>query len=534
MANAAASLLSFVGPVAEAFVVDQRIITAIMGPYGSGKTTTCIRKILESAFWQKPGPDGVRRVRWCVVRDTYQQLETNVLNSWFTWFPKTKQNWVGGNVMCHRLNFDVVLMDGQPPEPIYLEVYFRAMGDNKAEDVLKGLELTGLWLNEVDTLDKGVLSYGLPRCGRYPSAKDGGCQWYGVICDFNAPDEDNWTYELLVEQVLPIDAKAEASLREKVGPRFGIGFHRQPGGRSVDPPPENLQNLDPNYYATMIVGLDENGIARFVDNEFGAVSNGQPVYPQFNTNLHVSAADVRADPDLPLLAGLDGGRTPALVFAQHDPVGDQLRLLREVVLYDPKKPKELRRLGAKAFGEICASRCAEWFPELEPGVLFYDPALDYGTEDDGHDFLAEFLEEFPWQRTSPGGEPGNRIDPRLSAVTNRLERAPGGRPALLFAPDPCVRIGRMAFKSGYVLERVGQGKGKTGRFRSIPEKNDYSHIADAIAELCLGVQNRGRMILGLREGRAGRRGSGGSVDYGNGFFRPSGAPERAERRVPGR
>jgi hypothetical protein len=524
VANArnAAALLGFVGPVAEAFVADQRIITAIMGPYGSGKTTTCIRKILESVFWQQPGPDGVRRARWCVVRDTYQQLETNVLNSWFTWFPKTKDNW-NGREMVHRLHFDVALLDGQPPQPIYLEVYFRAMGDNKAEDVLKGLELTGLWLNEVDTLDKGVLSYGLPRCGRYPSAKDGGCQWYGLIADFNAPDEDNWTYALLAEGQLPIDAKAEASLREKVGPRFGIGFHRQPGGRSVTPPPENIQNLDPNYYANMIIGLDENGIKRFVDNEFGAVRKGQPVYPEFNAITHVAADDLRADPDLPLIAGLDGGRTPALIFAQHDPVSDQLRLLREVVLYDPQKPRELRRLGANAFGEICAARCAEWFPDHEPGVLFYDPALDYGTEEDGDDFLADFQEAFPWRRVSPGGEPGNRIDPRLEAVRKRLTRLPGGKPALLFAPDPAVRVGRLAFKSGYVLERVAEGNGRTGRFRSIPEKNDYSHIGDAIAELCLGVQNRGRMIANLVNARDVRRAAmaGGNVEFGSGFFRPA-------------
>ena len=106
-------------------------------------------------------------------------------------------------------------------------------------------------------------------------------------------------------------------------------------------------------------------------------------------------------------------------------------------------------------------------------------------------------------------------------MTNRLERAPGGRPALLFAPDPCVRIGRLAFKSGYVLERVGDKNGKTGRFRSIPEKNDYSHIADAIAELCLGVQNRGRMISNLRGAREQRRGGGGKVDYGTGYFSPA-------------
>lgn len=514
------SLFAPVGPVAEAFVNGQMLIEAIMGPYGSAKTTMCIRKAVMMTLWQNPGPDGVRRSRGAVVRDTYSQLETNVLNSWFTWFPKDLpgSEW-NGREMKHVVRFAVNTLDGSPPIRIEMEVYFRAMGDRKAEDVLKGLELTWLWLNEVDTLDRSVLRFGLPRCGRYPSAKDGGCAWYGVMCDFNAPDEDNWTYELLVEKRLPIDDKAAASLREKVGPRFGIAFHRQPGGR--EPGAENLGNLPPGYYDSMIIGMSENDIKRFVDNEFGAVRKGQPVYPEFNQAVHVSDTDLRCNPDLPMLGGLDGGRTPALVLGQYDPTADQLRILREVVLYDPQKRTELRRLGAKAFGEIAAAHAAEWFPEATFGVLFYDPAIDWGTEEDGYDFLAEFTEAFPWERTSPGGEPGNRIDPRLDATRKRLTALPGGKPALLLNADPACRVLRLACKSGYVLERVGEGGGKTGRFRSIPEKNDYSHVADAIAELCLGVQNRRRMIDNLRMGRAERRGSGGKVEYGAGFFAPS-------------
>ena len=72
-----------------------------------------------------------------------------------------------------------------------------------------------------------------------------------------------------------------------------------------------------------------------------------------------------------------------------------------------------------------------------------------------------------------------------------------------------------------VLERVAEKSGKTGRFRSIPEKNVYSHIADAIAELCLGVQNRSRMITNLRMGREARAQAGGKVEYGGGYFRPA-------------
>src|SRR3546814_5742951 len=76
--EARAVTLAPVGPVAQRFLSDRRFITAIMGPYGSGKTTTCFQKILNATLWQRPGRDGVRRSRGMVVRSTYGQLETNV------------------------------------------------------------------------------------------------------------------------------------------------------------------------------------------------------------------------------------------------------------------------------------------------------------------------------------------------------------------------------------------------------------------------------------------------------------------------
>lgn len=517
--NAHTTLMAPVGPVAEAFIHDEHSIAGLMGPYGSAKTTSCIRKIITIAMKQHPQADGVRRSRGCVVRDTYQQLETNVLNSWFTWFPKDMpgSEW-NGRKMMHKVRFYVTEVDGSDPIALEIEVYFRAMGDQKAEQVLKGLELTWLWLNEADTLDKAVLSYGLPRCGRYPSKKDGGCAWYGVFCDFNAPDIDNWTYELLVEQKLPIDEKVIEKLRAKIGERFGVAFFRQPGGRSVDPPPENIMNLEEGYYETLMIGLTENEIRRFVDNQFGVVLDGQPVYPEFNPEIHMAKTVLAPLPGVPILAGLDGGRTPALIFFQNDERAGQLRALREVVLYDPLKPKELLRLGMDAFGEIAAERAASEFPDHDVQVVFYDPALDYGTDEDVAEDVADIADHFAGTKFSPGGEPDNRINPRLKAVRKRLTDLPGGQPGILISA--CCSVTRKALAGGYIFERVGDPR--TGRFRDKPLKNQFSHIADALAEGCLGVQNRGRLLRRAAQTRAERaaRKAESGVSYGKGYFRP--------------
>lgn len=530
MSEAGLSLMAPVGPVAEAFIHDQRMITAVMGPYGSAKTTSCIRKIVQSAFWQKPGPDGVRRVRWCVVRDTYQQLETNVLNSWFTWFPKTKANW-NGRQMVHRLRLEVAFLDGMEPQVIEIEAYFRAMGDQKAEDVLKGLELTGLWLNEVDTLDKGVLRFGLPRCGRYPPAKDGGCQWYGVIADFNAPDIDNWTYDLLVEetplkQKLALDDDGYERLVEAVGSRFGIGFHRQPGGRSVDPEPENLRNLPQGYYANLLIGMSSNDIRRFVDNEFGAVRSGQPVYPEYNDELHCSKEKLKPLSALPVAMGVDGGATPAIVFGQREESG-RIRWINELVVIDPKDSDVLERMGPETFGQHAGEFWKEHFGHCDFGGAWADPA--WWTEgEDRLGWYTLFWRAFQeavgpaarrW-KLKPAPGKGNRLHERIEAVRRPLRQMIDGSPA--FVVSSACRMIRRGFNNGYVFVRTQLSNG-TGRWGDKPVKNDYSHPHDAGQCLNLGLQNRGAMAESARvQSREAKRRAGArkSIDFGSSAFAP--------------
>lgn len=494
--SGAASLMSYVGPVAEAFVRDQRCITAIMGPFGSAKTTSCIRKIILSALWQNPGPDGVRRVRWCCVRDTYPQLEANVMESWFSWFPKTKDNWNGKS---YRHTIDLRVIDETGSEvPINIDMHFKAMGDRKAEDVLKGLELTGLWLNETDTLDMSVFLFGWPRTGRYPSAKDGGCNWRGVICDFNAPDIDNWTYDFLIEQNLGLSDEQIDELKRELGANFGVGFYRQPGGRSVSPPPENLHNLPKGYYPGLILGYANkpNYLKRFVDNEFGAVFNGQPVFPEFNRDIHVVKGGIAAEPGYPIHGGLDGGRTPALILFQL--VNGQMRVLNEVVVFEPQsrgqksaEDQTLQRLGPKAFADMVREFVATHYPDSRLGTIFYDPAADYGDDDEDASWLTDFKRALKGAQFRPGGKERNLLNPRLEAVRDRLVKMTGGRPDMLIS-DKCRQLVR-GFAGGYVIERVELSNG-TGRFRDKPTKNDFSHVMDALQYGALGAQTRAAVL----------------------------------------
>jgi hypothetical protein len=93
-----AQLMKPTGPVGEAFLNDKRMITGIMGPVGSAKTTKCVAKMVKSALWQEPGPDGIYRAKWGVIRDTYPQLKKTVLATWHRWFPKS---WANGTARRH-------------------------------------------------------------------------------------------------------------------------------------------------------------------------------------------------------------------------------------------------------------------------------------------------------------------------------------------------------------------------------------------------------------------------------------------------
>ncbi len=488
-----ADLLKPVGPKAEAFVKDKRLLTGIMGPPGSAKSTMCIRKIVfESPLWQVPGPDGVIRVRWACVRATFPQLQRTAIKSWGMWFPMDRNHW-NQSTMTHTMRYQLVDAATGAAVTVELEMIFIALNDLSADEVLPGLELTGLWLNEINTLPMRVWLIGAGRTGRYPPAKFGGCTWSGVIADMNAPDFDSWTYELLVEGNFGLDDETEKLLREQLGPRFGVGFYRQPGWRSIDPPPENLQNVEKGYGAKLMMTYAKhpNLFRRLVDNEFGTVVDGQPVFPEYNAEFHRSPIPLDPLPDYPIYGGLDGGRTPAIIFFQ---VPGYKRVLKELVVYDPSKNQSsdnihLERMGPSYFGKLTKEFCINHFGDRDVDTIFYDPSIDFGQEEDGYDWLEFFRKEFPC-KFLPGGEEGNRLEPRLEAVRQTFNESPGGNPGILISSDCPVLLRGLA--GGYAYDTAKTSVGLT--LRKTPVKGPWSHAQDGMQHGFVGYNMRGRGV----------------------------------------
>ena len=479
MSDLVQRLMSAPGPVGRAFLHDKSLFPLIMGPVGSAKTTMCIARAVMATLWQEPGQDGVRRSRGVIIRDTYPNLKETTVQSWHQWFPKELGEWSGDSPFTHRLAFGI-----SRPRDVQIEAVFMAIGDRRVEDVLRGSEWTWGWLNEADRLSPAVAQFLLGRL-RWRSPKGGG-GWVGLWADCNAPDTDNWVYKWFV------DREATGELGEG-----NLTFHRQPGGRS--PAAENLGNLlgGRTYYDRQMIGASKDYVRRMIDNEFGAVRNGMPVFPEFQDSMHVSAEDVAPAAGLPLIVAADAGLTPAAVIGQVMPDG-QLRILDELVFWI-EDGQQLDRTGPRAFGRALRALLQARFPGMEVAHAACDPAAGKGT--DGS------IEDLSWMqqasieaklRFRPAPCPDNSLAVRLEAVRRPLLRTlEGQRPGLLISRR--AKTLRRAMNSGYVYRRTALAGGD-GRYSNEPVKNQFSHIADAAQYFCLAAGEGRAAISGRADG----------------------------------
>jgi len=75
------------GPVAAKFHNASGFVRGLMGPVGSGKSSSCCVEIVMRSLQQEPWYDGVRRSRWAIIRNTYPELKSTTIKTWETWFP---------------------------------------------------------------------------------------------------------------------------------------------------------------------------------------------------------------------------------------------------------------------------------------------------------------------------------------------------------------------------------------------------------------------------------------------------------------
>jgi hypothetical protein len=484
------------GPVAKSFMKSNAFVRGIQGPVGSGKSVVCAVELMRRAMQQAPDADGIRRTRWAVIRNTFPELKTTTVKTWLDWFPERdfgKFNWTPP--FTHHIRKGS--MDA--------EIIFFALDRESDVSKLLSLELTGAWVNEAREMAKPIVDMLTGRVGRFPSKKNGGPSWHGIVMDTNAMEPDHWWPLMSGDSPIPEEMDEQEALM-LVKP-VGWEFFKQPpamleildggkvAGYEPNPAAENVKNLVDGYYQQQIQGKTRSYINVYVMNRLGAVIDGQVVYPNFREERHVAKSKVRLIPGLPLLVGVDFGLTPAAVIGQN--VRGRFIIHKEVIALN---------MGAERFSaQLRAILDAPPFSGHEVQI-WGDPAGDQRAQTD---------ETTPFEIFRNNGlpilpAPSNDFILRTEAVSHCLDLRIGDDEGFLL--DPSCIVLKSGFVRGYRYPKI-QISGAT-RYGDRPVKDRYSHPHDALQYLVIGagggraVTRKGRMPVPVTAPRTDAQGSG--------------------------
>lgn len=437
------------GETLKRFGESKAFVQILRGPLAGGKTKAVIVKCLEMLCQQKPDARGVRKSRVGVIRNTYPDLTTTTIRDWVEVIPTALGPLSKGHPPEHTLDF--ALPDGTT---VKAEIIFLAL--DRPDDVkkLRGTQFTFVWINEMKEIPKAIFDMCTGRVDRYPAPQ--WSPWVGIFGDTNAWDDDHWLntlYELWQKGSLP-----------------DYEFFVQPGAVMkengkwvINPGAENLGVVGEQYYLRQLGGKKESYIRVNLANEVGLHFDGRPVHENFSDTTHTAHEDFSPVPGQ-VWVGVDHGLTPSVAFAQK--VNGQWRVFDEIIGIN---------VGAENFAPDIKERVAYW--NAVCGGLDYnfrgDPSGDERAQSDESTvfrvYRANGIMMLPASTT-------NDVSLRRGALERPLTRMINGKPGIIFSPR-CKKL-RKGLAGAFCYKRV-QVAGDE-RFRDIPDKNEYSHVVEAL------------------------------------------------------
>ncbi len=468
------------GQVLHDYLFDDSQVAIIQGPVNSGTSTGSCMRIWRHAAQQRPGSDGLRRSRWLATRNSFPELKSTTVATWLDWFPED----LYGRFYWERpYRHEVEVGD------IRLQMLFMSLDGLEDIRKLRSLELTGVWFNELEFAQKNIFDEAMSRTRRYPAKKDGGSKWTGVIADMNAPPDDHWVPLMRGDIEIPEWMTAEEArefnkpdgwkfflqppglveIKNERGHVVGYKDNANPGDHPAGPA-ENLLWQDhshgESFYMNLIKGKSKQWIDARVLNKISVIYDGMAVFDEtFDESRHVAREVLEPIPGVPIVVGLDFGRTPAAMFCQC--VRGNWRFLRELVA---------REMEAVTFAPIVRRECDTRFPGYQ--FTFYgDPAGDHPGQETSQTCYDIFRSEGMVVLKADGG---NRNDPKLlhNAMTSALSRTDG------VAISPVCRTFKAAMRGGYHYKRLKVSG--AAQYATSVNKNHYSHIAEAGCYAVLG------------------------------------------------
>ena len=473
-------------PTVYKFLQDNSFVRGIVGPVGSGKSYACAAEIFLRAVKQKPSPkDGIKYSRFVIVRNSYPELRTTTIKTWQEIFPEN----VWGNMRWSPpISHHIKLPSRGDAAGIDCEVIFLALDQPKDVRKLLSLELTGAWVNEARELPKQVIDGLTHRVGRYPSKADGGPSWRGVWMDTNPMEDDHWWYQLSKKERLPTG-------------KFAWKFFEQPSGiiqtKMKDLPEmpeangyifsagtwwkenekaENINNLPSGYYSQILAGKTRDWISCYAEGKYTFVQDGKAVWHE-DEDTTMAVDDLEVADNIPIVIGIDFGLTPAAVFAQRQPSG-AWHVLSELVTFE---------MGLERFGRLLKTEMEIRYPK-HSFTIWGDPA---GTARDQIYEVTAF-EHLKTLGIMARPTATNDFKSRREAVAGPMTRLIDKKPGFLI--DTKCNKTRKSLAGGYHFKRM-QVSGQE-RYRDVPNKNQHSHVGDALGYCMLGGGEHRRLIRG--------------------------------------
>ena len=440
------------------FFLSETFLSLVCGPVGSTKTTAGIVKILYHAKRMAPCKDGIRRSRCVWVRNTREQLRDTSIPDFLKWFP----DGLAGGFLKSEYKFFLKLDD------VECEVLFRGLDDSNDVRRLLSLQASFAVLDEFREINKDVFEALQGRLGRYPDgmmvphkpewgtdAKGHPVQ--GCVTDDGVPNSHLWG----MSNPPDMDTFWEGIL---ASPPDNTHVTIQPSGMS--PEADWVHLLPSNYYDNLAMGKTQEYVDVYIHAKFGKSLAGQPVFRSFDGEYHVAKNELR--PILngmrPVLIGMDFGLNPSAAIGQLDAMG-RLLVYRSLTADGMGLLRFLRTL--------LKPELAQTFPGA-PILVIGDPAGVSRSQTDEktvYDILAqEGLMAKPAYT--------NSLVARITAVEQFLNRQIDTGAGFLVDPACRPLINALRGKYRYKLK-------KNGEMDDEPDKNDASHIADALQYLCL-------------------------------------------------
>lgn len=497
-------------------VMDDAFVTGIVGPVGSGKSVGGCSWCMKIAMEQEPDERNIRPTRIGIIRNTSPELRATTIKTWLEQFPEGKgKRIVYSSPITYRYQ-SPPQKNGNPG----IDAEFIFVGLDKPKDVrrLLSLELTAAWVNEAREIPRAIIDALVDRIGRYPPVERVPATRAAIFMDTNPCDDDHWWYEAFETNppegsvmlpdgreltlswnihhqpaaVLELEQLDEHKYRciEAGYPKYIYKREQviEAAGRvwGINPKAENLANLRPGYYHQQLKGKKLQHIQAYQQGKYVYVQDGRPVVPEYAPELHGSTFPILEDE--PYILGVDiGGGTlqPSCAILQKHPQGNWLAT-SELVCFD---------LGVARFLDLLKQKLMDEFGSLDRcEAVWLDPASEKRDEV----YETKILDYFRVAGFAARGAPTQDVRTRIDAISAPCSRMFGQKPGLLVSKARCPWLHKGLSGAWYYRRKQITG---TEMYSDKPEKNEYSHICEAL----------GYGLVGGGEYRVSNRQSTGGV-----------------------